>query len=234
MRGGVEPIHRSTSLLGRLPAVRSGRRDRLSSLLHPHRAAAECGCRSGEEPGRSCRAACLTCSSSLCTPSSMARLLRPGRCAWARAAHSVVPAPELAFGEPAGLAQRLVERLHDLPAPLLLHLLPSLLQLVTQGSRSATPLRPAVWPGGAALAGPTSLPAASVWRPFPPAGPGPASRPCFASADVIFGRPAPARLPGSRLWWRAAVPPGGACAVGRARPARSIPVVPAPAPSLPG
>ena len=68
---GVEPIHRPAGLVGRLPAVRSGRGDRLASLLHAQLSCSERGTDLGGNQGV-LAARLLICSRTFCTPSSMA------------------------------------------------------------------------------------------------------------------------------------------------------------------
>ena len=64
-------------------------------------------------------------------------LFGPGRGARLTPIGQLFLHPQLALGEAAGLAQGLVDRFDHLPAPLLLHLPPPLLQPVAQGRQRA-------------------------------------------------------------------------------------------------
>jgi hypothetical protein len=131
MRGGVQGVYGLTCLVCRFPIVGGRRGDRFPGLLHARLGGAQSGAdlRRDQCILSSRLTDLLENSPHTFLDGSLFRASGGGRLT---ALSQIVLHLELALGKAAGFRQRVVHRLHHLPAPLLLHLLPTSLQLIAE------------------------------------------------------------------------------------------------------
>ena len=129
--GHIERVHRAARLLRAFPRVWRGVGDGLAGALHLLLRATQRGTDLGRHESVLARRLPDLVDQTL-HPFLDRSLLRPQPAPGVAAVHELLLHRQLALGQAAGLRERLIDRRHHLLAPLLLHALPLLLELVAQ------------------------------------------------------------------------------------------------------